>query len=99
MSLESGEICLAKYKGSIMWHSDFAGAYVVLLMPIYVCRLTARTLYLRQRGVPDAPSQRSVNAKLIISVVYLVTFARNTCGPWKERKVWTAYANGLRCCA
>ena len=31
-------------------HSDFAAAYIVLLMPIYVWRLTARAVYLHQKG-------------------------------------------------
>jgi hypothetical protein len=97
VSLESGEICLGKYHGSFHWHSDFAAAYIVLLMPLYVWRLTARALYLRQRGVPNAPSQRSVNAKLAISAVYLATlcFAATLSGPWKERKVWTAFSEWL----
>lgn len=94
VSLENGEICLGKYNGDLKWHSDFAAAYIVLLMPIYVWRLTARAVYLRQQGVSDAPSQHSVNAKLSISVVYLLIlcFAATLSGPWKERKVWTAFS-------
>ena len=97
VSLEGGAICLGKHHGSFHWHSDFAAAYIVLLMPIYVCRLTARAVYLRQRGVPDAPSQRSINAKLVISAVYvaILCFAFTLSGAWKERKVWTAFSEWI----
>ena len=93
VSLENGEICLSKTHGGFKWHSDFAMAYIVLLMPIYVWRLTARAVYLRQRAVRDAPSQRSVNAKLFISAAFfLILFLYVVLdGVFEDGRSWTAF--------